>query len=267
MLKTPSPSGEYLADCAEHLAAIEVDLLAIEEAGAGVDEEVVGRVIRAVHSVKGGADVFDLVKIRDLAHKTEDVLALIRSREVAPAPDSIRVLLRAVDQLKDLIRNPDAGNTADIADVMAPLEKLSSSREPPPRDRRLRILIAEDDFFSRLVLQKFLSPYGECHIALNGHEVVTACRSALSRRQNYDLICMDLMMPEMDGKEAVRKVRALEEGAGILSTSGARIFMTTAVRDVKQVIRCFQELCDVYLTKPIDMNQLLAQMKAYQLIP
>ena len=89
---------------------------------------------------------------------------------------------------------------------------------------------------------------------------------ALEHGLRYDLICMDIMMPEMDGREAVRQIRALEEEHGILSSSGAKIIMTTAVDDVKEVIRCFHELCDSYLTKPVDLGTLLGRMKSYQLI-
>jgi two-component system chemotaxis response regulator CheY len=63
----------------------------------------------------------------------------------------------------------------------------------------MRTLIVEDDFTSRLLLQSFLSVYGECHIAVNGREAVAAFRAAQERPQAYDLICMDIMMPEMDG--------------------------------------------------------------------
>jgi len=74
------------------------------------------------------------------------------------------------------------------------------------------------------------------------------------------------LMPEMDGREAVRQVRALEEAIGIRSTYGTRIFMTTTVNEVKEVILCFKELCDAYLMKPIDLGQLSDHMRSYQLI-
>ncbi len=128
------------------------------------------------------------------------------------------------------------------------------------------MLLVEDDFACRLLLQKFLSRYGECHIAVNGKEAVDAFRSALDSGQGYDLICMDILMPEMDGREAVRQVRALEEARGTLSTYGARIFMTTTIDEVKEVIVCFKELCDAYLMKPIDLGQLLNHMKSYELV-
>ena len=130
----------------------------------------------------------------------------------------------------------------------------------------MKTLIVEDDFTSRLVLQTFLSRYGECHIAVNGWEAVEAFRSALESGEPYALICMDIMMPEMDGRNAVKEVRALEEAQGIHSTSGVKIIMTTAVDDVKEVMGCFSELCDAYLVKPIALSELLKQVRSYRLV-
>ena len=101
---------------------------------------------------------------------------------------------------------------------------------------------------------------------MNGREAVQAFRLAQEQGQPYDLICMDIMMPEMDGREAVRQVRTMEEAQGVLSTYGAKIIMTTAVSDLKEVVRCFRDLCDAYLVKPIDLAQLLAHMKFYDLV-
>ena len=270
---------EYLAESRHHVAKLQTDLLDIEARGAAIEEEAVNRAFRAVHSIKGGASLFDLVKIRELAHKTEDVLALIRSREMIPTQDRISVLLSATDRLNELIQNPANSNQADITKILTALAALpmdspasaqkgytSAVDQAPQGNRQLRVLIVEDDFTSRLLLQTFLSRYGECHIAVNGKEAVEAFRAALEQGQIYDLICMDIMMPEMDGREAVRHVRGIEEAHGIFSNAGAKIIMTTAVNDLKEVIRCFQELCDCYLVKPIDLTQLLSQLKSFQLI-
>lgn len=127
-------------------------------------------------------------------------------------------------------------------------------------------MLVEDDFASRLLLQTFLSRYGECHIAVNGREAVDAYRSAWERGQRYTLVAMDIMMPEMGGCEATRQIRAIEESQGVFPSSGAKIIMTTTVRDSKEVIRAFRELCDAYLTKPVDLAKLLGYMKAYRLI-
>jgi two-component system chemotaxis response regulator CheY len=259
---------DYPAGCDEHLATIETDLLAIGKGGSQTDEDRVERVISALRSVEEGADAFELATIRELAHGTEEVVALIRFCQMVPTADQVRVLLRATDKLHDLAQSPETSGQADIAEIMDALAGLRAAHRAKgaPSGKTARMLLVEDDFASRLLLQKFLSRYGECHVAVNGKEAVAAFRAALERGLRYDLICMDIMMPEMDGREAVRQVRAIEQAQGITSTFGAKIVMTTALDDIKEVSRCFDELCDAYLVKPIDLGKLLACMKSYRLV-
>ena len=130
----------------------------------------------------------------------------------------------------------------------------------------MKTLIVEDDFTSRLLLQASLTPYGECHIAVNGRVAVEAFRAAREQGQRYDLICMDIMMPEMDGQEALRQIRKLEDDADILSGDAVKVVMTTALDDIGSVMTAFKGLCDAYLMKPIDKAKLLAQLKSLHLI-
>ncbi len=130
----------------------------------------------------------------------------------------------------------------------------------------MRALIAEDDFTSRLLLQKLLAPYGESHVAINGKEAIEAFRAAKQKRRPYDLICLDIMMPEMDGQTVLREIRAIEEGAGIRTGHGAKILMTTALKDPKNVMAAFRELCDGYLVKPIDKAKLVKYLQEFGLI-
>jgi two-component system chemotaxis response regulator CheY len=270
----------YLAESRVHLATVEGDLLALEKSGEAVDEEMINSVFRAVHTIEEGAGLFDLVKIRELAHRAEDILSLIRARKMVPTPARVGVLLRAVDMLGEMLRNPGTSNQADNSGIVAALDRLRAedpspevdnssalAAGPEPRDTPpLRVLLVEDDFASRLLLQTFLSRYGECHVAVNGREAVEAFRAASERGEPYSLICMDIMMPELDGREAVRQVRAMEESRGVQSTEGAKIVMTTTLRDIKEVSQCYWELCDAYLTKPIDLGELLSKMKSFHLV-
>src|SRR5579864_7854231 len=116
---------DYLAECREHLATIETDLLAIEQSGAAIDEQLVNRVFRAAHSIKGGAGFFSLVKIRELAHKTENALDLIRSRQLVPTPGAVSILLLAFDKLRDLIGNYRVSNQVDISEFVSALITLA----------------------------------------------------------------------------------------------------------------------------------------------
>ena len=80
----------------------------------------------------------------------------------------------------------------------------------------MKTLIVEDDFTSRLLLQEILKPYGTTHIAVNGKEAVDAVVTAMDVGEPYDLICLDIMMPVMNGYEALKAIRGLEESRGIM---------------------------------------------------
>jgi two-component system chemotaxis response regulator CheY len=130
----------------------------------------------------------------------------------------------------------------------------------------MKTLIVEDDFTSRLLLQEFLNPYGPSHIAVNGAEAVEAVTAALDAGEPYDLVCLDIMMPEMDGQTALKLIRGMEEASGIFSTKGAKIIMTTALDSYKNIVDAFHGLCDAYLTKPIDRAKLLDELRKLKLI-
>ncbi len=130
----------------------------------------------------------------------------------------------------------------------------------------MKTLIVEDDFTSRLLLQEMLRPHGPVHIAVNGKEAVEAVRMALASNQRYDLVCLDIMLPEMDGQSVLKVMRAMEEEHGILSTHGAKVVMTTALKDPKNVFIAYNALCDAYLPKPISKSALLKCLRDLHLV-
>ncbi|MFH1076852.1 MAG: response regulator [Pseudomonadota bacterium] len=125
----------------------------------------------------------------------------------------------------------------------------------------MKTLIVEDDFISRWLLQELLKEYGPSHIAINGKEAIEAVRIALGSDEPYDLICLDIRMPEMDGQSALREIRAMEQAKGIISSNGAKIVMTTVLGDIKNVLTAFKCLCDAYLVKPIDKRKLIETLR------
>jgi two-component system, chemotaxis family, chemotaxis protein CheY len=130
----------------------------------------------------------------------------------------------------------------------------------------MKTLVVEDDFTSCLLLQKILNTYGPLQIAVNGNEAVEFVRLALETGEPFDLICMDIMMPGMNGHQALTEIRKLEEQRGIFSTEGAKILMTTALNDIKNKTNAFYNLCDGYLTKPIHKEELLEELHKLKLI-
>ena len=121
---------EFVNESREHLETIESDLLTIEEGGADIDEELVNKVLRAAHSIKGNSGFFGLEKIKELAHKAETVLDMIRSRKMAPNTEITSVLLNAFDTLRDMINNSAESENADITAQLAGLTDLASSYLP-----------------------------------------------------------------------------------------------------------------------------------------
>ena len=131
----------------------------------------------------------------------------------------------------------------------------------------MRALIVEDDFTSRKILQKILSPYGETDIAVNGLEAIAAFKDAMHEKRPYDLICMDIMMPEMDGQEALRAIRDLERDNDISPADEVRVIMTTALDDPRNVVEAYYKGgATSYVPKPLDKHMLLHLLKNLGLV-
>ena len=121
----------YLEESIEHLADIEADLLDIEEAGAEIDEDLVNKVYRAAHSIKGGAGFMGLTTIKDLTHEMENILGKIRSRDMVPTPDIVNVLLSASDTLKALMDDVFTSNDVDISQHVTALQAIAEGKPIP----------------------------------------------------------------------------------------------------------------------------------------
>lgn len=128
----------------------------------------------------------------------------------------------------------------------------------------MKSLVAEDDTTNRKLLKTFLSRYGQCDTAEDGEEAVNAVRVARENHQSYDLVCMDLSMPLMDGQEAIREIRKQEAVAGVSKT--VKIIVTTAHTDMENIAGALLGRCNAYLVKPIDTRKLRNELKTLALL-
>ncbi|MFP4213387.1 MAG: response regulator [Desulfohalobiaceae bacterium] len=131
----------------------------------------------------------------------------------------------------------------------------------------MRTLIVEDDFYSRKIMQTILAEYGECDVAVNGEEAVEAFKQALDEGRPYSLICLDIMMPVMDGHQALQRIRDLEDERDLRYGKEVKVLMTTALGDIKNVnLAFFKGAATSYLVKPLQKEKLLQELRLMELI-
>jgi two-component system chemotaxis response regulator CheY len=130
----------------------------------------------------------------------------------------------------------------------------------------MRILIAEDDLTSRMFLQRSLEKYGQCDVAVNGIEVIDLVSNSLLKNEPYDLICLDIMMPKVDGIKALSTIRLLEDEKLPTHFKPSIIIMTTALSDKETVEKAYSNGCDAYAWKPIEMSKFETTLRELELI-
>lgn len=131
----------------------------------------------------------------------------------------------------------------------------------------MRALIVDDDFYCRSYMQEILHPYGYCDIAVNGDEAIFAFRRAWAEKKPYDLICLDLVMPEIDGHKALREIREIEKDLGVEEDKQVKVIITTVLDDTEETHNAFfLGGATSYLVKPIDEATLLSELRKLGLV-
>ena len=119
----------------------------------------------------------------------------------------------------------------------------------------MKILIVEDELISRQIIKKIAEPYGECDIAVNGVEAIELFQNSVNEEEFYNVIFLDIMLPEMDGYSVLKNIREIEESANLPLLEKTKIVMTTSLEESKNIIEAFKEQCDYYIVKPVDRSE------------
>ena len=125
----------------------------------------------------------------------------------------------------------------------------------------MRILIVEDDTSLQDLMQLYLADYGTCDVASNGIEALEAVERAIVSGEPYDLVCMDVMMPEMNGLEALQKIRRLEFKHYAERLASVKMIMITAKDMAKDMMSAYNAGCEAYITKPFTQEKLFEQIR------
>ena len=121
----------------------------------------------------------------------------------------------------------------------------------------MKILLADDNFVSRKLTSLLLEQIGDCRHVSNGLEAYEAYVNAVESNEHFDLICLDIMMPTMDGQETLTKIREYEEENGISIESGVKVIMITSLDDKGNILQAFKAGCESYIIKPVEKKKLL----------
>jgi len=130
----------------------------------------------------------------------------------------------------------------------------------------MRCLIVEDNDFTREGLRYFLAEHAEIELATNGREAVALFQNALGEEKPFDLVLLDIIMPEMDGQQALKLIRLAEQHDPNPARKKAVIIMTTALNGPENMEEALWEGdCTDYLVKPIVRADLMAMLRRYGL--
>ena len=236
----------FIEESLEHLADIENDLLTIEEAGADIDEDLVNKVFRAAHSIKGGAGFMGLTIIQELAHAAENVLGLIRSKKLIPTPEIINVLLKASDELQKLIEDIHNSNNKDIAKHIEVLNAIFEGKHlpgqraenpPPETDAETNTKIIEEEDAMELASEPEPEPEPEIDESYTSSPIVEQASESVqsSVAMPQEVLAKPLSVAETTIRVNVSLLDQLMNMAGELVLARNQLLQTIGAKDYRNL--------------------------------
>lgn len=215
---------------------------------------------RTAHSLKSALLLLNKQQSSKLIHYIENCFDKLRKGIVLDVEIVVQISTEGIHVIKDTLGDTNENNEV-IASFIEALDIISNDTkavkvDEPTKNKKLKILIVEDDYVSRTLVLKLSQEYGVCSIATNGKEALSIFKMMIDNNEYFDLILLDIMMAEMDGLEFLNKFRDYEESKGIGGLDRVKVLMTTALNDPKTVIKAFKDQCDGYLVKPIKKDTL-----------
>ena len=159
-----------------------------------------------------------------------------------------------VEQLVEQLSDVEIEQSQTKVSVQPAIEIVEESRKQD-LSNSLRILLVEDTAYNQIIALKFLEKLGyQADLAVNGLEVLKALEHKF-----YDLILMDIQMPEMDGLEATRRIRLKEKES--MAINKVKIVAMTANTMAEDRENCIQIGMDNFIGKPIRIDELDAVLQ------
>jgi two-component system, chemotaxis family, chemotaxis protein CheY len=125
----------------------------------------------------------------------------------------------------------------------------------------MRVLIVDDDFYSRSFLEYILHPYARCDAAVNGEDAIMAFKKALEEENPYTLVFMDLLMPVIDGPKALNEIREIEKDYGLTEDARSKVIITSVLEDGEETHNAmYLGGATSFLQKPVDEKSILTEL-------
>ncbi len=189
----------------------------------------------------------------------------------------IESLLPGADRRRNLLGCLDKVNHIEAQlNAEAPLAAPSVTKQDSPSEYRLRIanpaasrsiLIVDDDSVSRVLMSTMLREFGDCDVVASGFDAIDKVRAKLSRNEHYDLVILDILMPDLDGIRVLAAIRAAETERVAASATAARIVMITGLSEYESFEQAFRARCDAYVVKPISKCVLIRELSRIGIEP
>lgn len=129
--------------------------------------------------------------------------------------------------------------------------------------RKINVLCVDDDPVSLNKMVAIMEEIGDCRQAETGKEAVTVFFKNLEAGNTFDLITLDISLPDMEGTEVLRILRQIEADKGIAGQKRAKIIMVTSHADKGRVVASLKAGCNDYIVKPFDINTLISKVEQF----
>ena len=119
---------------------------------------------------------------------------------------------------------------------------------------KMRILIVNDDMVSRTKLELIMDHFGDCKTAICGNDALAAFHEARRYDDPFNLIMLDINLPDIDGIQVLNVIRNTEKELNIEKARKAKILITTSCRDKDRIVASVRAGCDDYISKPFNLK-------------
>ncbi len=124
----------------------------------------------------------------------------------------------------------------------------------------MKILVVDDEFISRKKLEVIMQNFGFCETAKSGDEAVRLFEGALESNRPFDVIALDISMPDLGGLGVLEKVREIEKTRNLSLEESVKIIMVTSRSDKESVLSSMNGGCNEYIVKPFNWKIIFSKL-------